>query len=309
MNRDRQNPAVEFLCKSHNGGPEELVRAYAHFLLRSANTYELPVQLGRIQGKYEIPVHHVSAGDQRGFTTEDERIYLNADDRPTVRNFTFGHELVELLFLALGAGGADAWMPDDVFVALQEGKEKYCELGAAELLMPMPLFRELVALEPLSLGWARRVAARCGVSLTAALWRILETGLANALFITWDFRHSPRQYVPSKIGQLNLFGPAEAMDPPKKMRVERVFRPPHFDAYIPKDKSVDLDGVIHLAHVTDQETSGWEEIDLVGLRGSFFVEAAPFSVDGDRRVMSLLHLDGSRDSERVRGGQPPGLPR
>lgn len=286
------NPATEFLKTPRHVSPRDLLRHYAIFVLQSSDAYRLPVPLNSIRSRFALPVHHGSLDSaQHGFTTDSLHIYLNADDLPTVQHFTFAHEVMELLFLAVREGAADDWMSDDLFVAVQQEKERLCETGAADLLLPAPLFADLVSQQPFSLAWAKRIAARCGVSLTATVWRTLELGLANALFVVWRFTHSSAQYVPSAVGQTNFFGPPEVMDPPRKMRIDRVLAPPGFDRYVPKQKSVEADTAVHRAYVESRATEGQDELDLGAVKGSFLVEAIPFLTNGERRVMSLIHLD------------------
>ena len=74
------------------------------------------------------------------------------------------------------------------------------------------------------------------------------------------------------------------------MRVEKVYSPP-VSPFIPADKSVLEESSIHQAFLCEKPTAAFEDLDLVGIRGRFFVESRPFTVDGERRVMSLLHLD------------------
>ncbi len=286
------NPAVAFLQTPQLVPPRELVQRYALYVLESADGYRLPVPLDYIRERFSMAVHKQPLDPaQRGFTTGDLRIYLNADDLPTVRSFTFAHEVMELLFLAVREGAADDWMSDETFVALQHDKERLCESGAAGLLLPMPLFADLVSQQPFSLAWARRIAGRCAVSLTATIWRILELGLANALFVVWRFSHSSAQFVPSAVGQTNFFGSPEVMDPPRKMRVERVLAPVGFGEFVPKQKSVAEGTAVHRAYVNGVAEEGRDELELGELRGTYFVEAAPFWTDSERRVMSLIHLN------------------
>lgn len=286
------NPAVTFLRTVRCQNAKELIEEYATFLLRESGTYDLPVQLERVRQYLALPVHRQELGsDQRGFTTPDLRIYLNATDWRTVQKFTLAHELVEVLFLALKAGYADDWLSDRAFTTLCDNKERFCDSGAADLIMPRPLFTDLVLQRRLSFDWAQDVAARCEVSLTATLWRIIESGAVPVLLVFWRHKHSPTEFVPSAVGQGNLFGPPEAMDPPKKMRVERVFSPPDFP-YIPPDKSVPLQTSIHRAFEEGTILAGYEDLDLVGLRGRYFVESRPFNANGERCVMSLIFLDG-----------------
>lgn len=267
------------------------MRGYAHYLLREAGAYRLPIKLAAISRYFNFPVHYRQLPQEdRGCITDDLRIYLNAADRSAVQQFTLAHEFMEVLFFALKEGAADAWMSDSLFEALQEHKEVLCDAGAAELLMPLPLFKEFVSQSPLSLQWAQEISAYCRLSLTAILRRIVKTGLSPLALVMWRYKHSPKEFVPSMVGQGNLFGPMEEMDPPKKMRVERWFISPGLQCYIPRDKSVPLTSSIYRAFVEGVATADFEELDLVGIRGFYFVESLPYTVTGERQVMSLIHL-------------------
>ncbi len=280
MEQHRRNPALAYLQHPQNvASPEDLVRGYAHYLLKEAGEYRLPIKLAAISRYFNFPVHYrqLPEGD-RGCITDDLRIYLNAADRSTVQQFTLAHEFMEVLFFALKEGAADDWMSDPLFEALQMRKEVLCDAGAAELLMPVPLFRKFVSQSPISLQWAQEIAAYCRLSLTAILRRIVETDPSLLALVMWRYKHSPKQFVPSMIGQGNLFGSMDEMDPP------------NLQCYIPRDKSVPLTSSIYRAFVEGVATADFEEIDLVGIRGFYFVESFPYTVTGERQVMSLIHL-------------------
>jgi IrrE N-terminal-like domain len=288
----RSNPAIAFLKNPQDiECPEDLVRGYAHYLLKEARVYQLPIKLDVIRHHFNFPVHYQQLPpEERGCITDDLRIYLNAGDRSTVQQFTLAHEFMEVLFFALKEGAADDWMSDQLFEALQKRKERLCDAGAAELLMPLPLFREFVSQSPVSLKWAQEIAFYCKLSLMAILRQIVESDLSPMALIFWSHKHRPKEFVPSKIGQGNLFGSMEEMDPPKKMRVDRCFISPGLQLYVPRDKSVPLTSSIHRAYVEGVTTAEFEEIDLVNIRGRYFVESLPYNVTGERQVMSLIHL-------------------
>jgi len=220
-------------------------------------------------------------------------IFVNIDDDDTVQRFSLAHELIELLLIALKDEGR-SWMSEVMFEELWRVKERLCELGAAELLMPMDLFKPLVQQEGVSMATAKKLANLCGASLTATLRRMVDTDLARCAVIRWRLTHSKSQFVPSKVGQLTLFGDATSMDPPKKLRVERVYRSPCVRAtktFIPPEKSVDDSTLIFRAYEEGVPTAGYEDLDLATLRGRFYSENRPVKIDGERRVLSLLHLE------------------
>jgi Zn-dependent peptidase ImmA (M78 family) len=292
LGQHRGNPAIAYLKDPQDvESPEDLVRNYAHYLLREAGVYRLPIRLNAIRQHFNFLVHYRQLPQEdRGCITDELCIYLNAADRPTVRQFTLAHEFMEVLFFALKEGAADDWMSDSLFEALQKRKEALCDAGAAELLMPLPLFRAFVSQSPISLQWAQQIAAYCKLSLTAILRRIVETGLSPLALVIWRYKHSPNEFVPSRSGQGNLFGSMMVMDPPKKMRVDRWFISPGLELYIPREKSVPLTSSIYRAFVEGVATADSEEIDLVGIQGRYFVESLPYNVTGERQVLSLIHL-------------------
>lgn len=285
------NPAVDFLQQPHPGRPELVVQEYARFLLHTSGAYKLPVPLDRVHRYFGFPVHHRQLPpDQQGFTTEELSIYVNADDWPTRQKFTLAHELMEVFFFALKDEHCNpSWMDDDCFVTLCDNKERFCNKGAAELIMPWQLFSRLVEKRSVSLQWAQQVADHCEVSLKATLYRIIATGLAPLVLIMWQFKNSPRELKPRKARTTNQN--MEDTIPPKKMRVAEVFAPPTFGNYIPLDKSVPYESAIHRTYLDGIPRSHVEDLDLVGLKGRFFVESRAFTANGERHVMTLIHLE------------------
>jgi IrrE N-terminal-like domain len=285
------SPGEIFLRHRRSMTAAELIRDYAYFLLKSSDAYRLPIKVDRVRKHFDLPsVRMAGSLGQRGLTTEDLQIYLNADDRPTVQKFTFAHELMEVFFYALDAGAADSWMSDALFVELKERKERFCEFGAAELVMPMELFKHLVP-TPMRFAWALHLAEFCELSLTATLWRVLETGRVPAVLVIWRHAHAPREVAPPVAGQLALLSGLEEMGPAKKMRVIRAITPPSFKGFIPPHKSIPDDSVIRQCYLEGTAMSGIEDLDLRDLQGRFLVEAIPFQARGERHVISLVHLD------------------
>ena len=285
------NQATTFLRTPRDENAEDIVRAFARYLIDETASRTLPVSLNTIRKYLNLPVRREQLPGQRGFTTDDLHIYLNADDRETVQKFSLAHEFMEVMFLAIEAGQADKWLSDDVLIELTKRKETLCEMGAAELVMPGHLFRELVCQQPVTLARACALAEECKVSLTATLWRIIEMDLAPLVLIVWRRKHKPTEFVPSIVGQMTFLDSPEAMDPPKKMRVERVFVSPTFRGFIPTGKSVPATSIIDQAFSSGAPTSGIDALDVGPLCGHYYVEAKPVHVDGERRVMSLIYLD------------------
>jgi Zn-dependent peptidase ImmA (M78 family) len=272
---------------------EGLVRGYADALLRASDAYGFPVDLALVAERFELPGPVTTAGiGQRGLTTPDLRIFLNAEDPATVRKFTLAHEFMEVFFVAFREGAADAWMSEAMFSEMNEEsrKERLCDVGAAELIMPMEHFIEAMP-APVTLPWAEELASDGQVSLTATLWRLLETGLVEAVLVFWQYCLKPKETKAHDEGQLGLFDAVPEMQPLRKLRVQRVITPPKFEQYIPNQKSVPIESIITRAFLEKQYLCGRESIDLVGLEGEFWVEAQPFRLMDQDLAMSLIHFD------------------
>lgn len=265
---------------------------YARYLLHEAKAYQIPVSLKRIITHFGLRSSSASLPGPRALTTPTLDIFVNADDRDSVQRFSVAHELMELLFMALKGGGCP-WMSQGTFAELWRAKERVCDLGAAELLMPVDLFMPLVEREGISMATAERLAEQCKVSLTAALRRIVDTNLAGCAVIQWRFKHSKREFVPSAVGQLPLFGDPTSMDPPMKLRVERVYVSSSIrksNVFIPREKSVEDTTLVFRAYVERVPTAGYDDLDLAKLRGRYYTENRPVAIDGQRMVLSLVHL-------------------
>lgn len=290
-----KNPAEPFLRRTRASRAEDLARAYADYLLHEADAYQLPVDIDRIFQHFQLPMPVKAAlASQRGLTTSDLRVLLNASDPRTVQKFTAAHELLEMLFFAVKEGGADEWMDDRLFLDLTERKERLCDIGAAEVVMPLALFRREVP-RPAAMPWIQELASRCELSLTATIWRVLETDLVPAVLVVSHCAHKPREFVPSVAGQFNLFGPPEAIDPPKKLRILRVFTAPSCSLYVPQHKSITADSSIQHCFDEGIAVSAVDTLDIPGLSGTCWVESLPVTVGGERQVISLVHLDERSD--------------
>lgn len=291
METPRENPTVHFLHTPRRGPPEDLIRGYAHYLLSLINCDRLPVSLNAIRKRLGLTVYRKPLPGLRGCTNPALTIYVNSDDRLAVQKFSAAHELFEVLFFAIRDDVAADWMDDNLFTGLMERKEALCEIGAAELTMPLPLFSDLIGQHPVCLDAAKEAATLCGVSLTATIYRIIDLGLAAKALVICQHKHKPLDRFPSRVGQGNLFGTPEFMDAERKMRIIRSFVPPDFVGYIPHEKSVPCTSLIQCAFDEGVIVSGTDYFNVGDLRGRYYVEATPFRIDDERHVMALVHLD------------------
>lgn len=285
--RERKNPATTFLQLAQCSSIRELLEGYARYLLSEASAFLLPVDVDRVLAHFNIPKRVVGLAGQRALTTPDLVILVEEGDRHTVQSFSTAHELMELLYIALDRG-AGAQVCDDVVAEFKNAKEKWCERGAAELVMPRELvLSEVQRLYP-GLAGGRYLAQQCRVSLTAALRKLLELKEVRGAVVVWRYGHSSRQYVPSRVGQSNFLGDITAMDLPGKLRVARVYS--WLDNYIPLEKSIDDCTHIYQAFANGGESRGVDELDLGTMKGSFYSESSLVTWSGKPMVLSVLIL-------------------
>lgn len=262
------------------------------FLRREAGIGdEPPVDLASILQRFGAPTpERVPLAGQQGLLLDSEGglILIEERDRPTRQRFTAAHELLEMLFAALPArrdaqghnvGNFPHWT-----------KERLCDAGAAELLMPADTFLPRVQELGFSFDSARTLAVEYEVSLTASLIRMAAIGPGRHAVVLWRMKNKPSE-IKSQApeNQLALTGMPTARIARPKLRVEWSFTRDEVP-YIPRDKSVSDDTLIHTAWRDRCFTAGTDPLDLGSVQGVFFSENKPFETEGDWQVITLLHL-------------------
>ena len=139
---------------------------YADFLRSKAGlTVDPPVDLNRIYARFEIPPpDRAPLGTTQGVTVAHDMgiIVINEDDPIKRQRFSEAHELMELLFSELPK---HPWDPDGRGPFRYETKERLCNEGAAELLMPRASFLPYVEAWGCSFDTARELGDIYNVSI------------------------------------------------------------------------------------------------------------------------------------------------
>jgi Zn-dependent peptidase ImmA (M78 family) len=285
------NPAINYLASAAgNTSAEKLLLQYADYLLSVIPNADFPVDLNTIAKHFNLKVYKVPLAGQRALSTPNLNIFLEQDDRETVQRYSMAHEMMEFLFHAIDE--MHPGFPPELLSQLANRKEALCELGASNLLMPMQPFRAAVQKLGFSINTGKCLASECRVSLTASLRRMLDTRIKKAVLAYFKFSNSTGEFIPSAVKQSNMFGPLEYMDPPKKLRILRIFNSSYSEVgFIPKQKSVESNTSIFKCFESGGYTSGFDYLDLVSEKGTFFVESIPVSLNGEKRVLSLIFLD------------------
>lgn len=290
------NPGSLFLEEHGPVLEVEDVLEYCAFLREEAGVgAEPPIDLGLVYARFDIPhPKRAPLPNQQGLLIDPEKglILINSQDPPIRQRFTEAHELMELLFAALprsaGRGGGFRAGPFQ-----EPSKERLCNEGAAELLMPRVSFIPRVGVTGASYDAARTLGREYCVSTTAALVHMVRVGPGRHAVVLWRMKNKPTEInrsVPAE--QLSLFAePSSA--PAKKLRVEWCLAGTD-GVFIARHKSVPEDSSIHQAWREGRFTSSTEFLDLGSSRGKFTCENQPFDLEGERCVLSLMHMPGDR---------------
>jgi len=289
------NPGALFVARF--GAPEagDDVLRYVQFLREESGLGTTPpIDLETVYRRFGVPhPKRVPLPNLQGMLVNPEMglILINQTDPAMRQRFTEGHELMEFLFNALPPGtGWAARALAGIFKL--SAKERLCNEGAAELLMPRSSFMPRVARHGVAFSTARQLAVEYQVSVTAALVQMTRVAPGRHATVLWRMKNKPSEIraQPSP-SQLTLFSEAPSQLCSKKLRVEWSLASLGVP-YIPHDKSVPTDSSMHQAWQIGGFTYGDHTLDLGELRGSFRCENQAFETEDERQVLSLLHLPG-----------------
>ena len=214
-------------------------------------------------------------------------IRVNPDRPETRKRFSVGHEISHTFFpnyemkmwCRTDARYRRRGNPDDLLEAL-------CDIGSAELLMPVPWFLKHAA-DVTSGAAFVSLAQRCAVSREAALRRYAElhSGCVAAVFLSWKLKPIQRQTI-GCLDQRSLFGtdPVEEARRAKKLRIDYLIPSLKFaddGYYLPKDKSVQNNGLLYDAASTGKPCEGECHLNIGPASGHYRVIAVPVWTDDD----------------------------
>jgi hypothetical protein len=272
-----QHPGYAFLNAYGSLQGEADVLHYADFLRREAGLEDvLPVDLGQIYARFCMPepVRAPLEAQQGILVNSDKGLVLVKGDDPIVRQrFTEGHELMEFLFDAHNDAQVKLGLPP--WPELE--KEKLCDAGAAELLMPRSSFSDRLMHLGLSLAAARKLAAQYETSMLATLIRMVELSAKGAALLLCGYSLKPTE---------RRRDPAGAI---AQLRIQWCRPNAYWQAgYIPKDKSIAPDSLIDQAATSGIAQIGSETFLWGGKQIHCQVEALPLKVAGEAYVAVLL---------------------
>jgi hypothetical protein len=275
-----QHPGRAFLSRYGMLRCEDDVFCYVDFLRQESGLGdEPPIVLTRIYQHFGIPEPlRAPLDEQQGILLDSNTgIILIKEDDPIVRQrFTEGHELMELLFDAQEQARRGSFLPH----WSEQRKERLCDQGAADLLMPRSSFVPHLNHSGISLKTARSLATLYQTSLLATLVRMMQYGTGNCALVMWHYALKPSETKQRFASNLQ-----------KKLRVYwKIQTQDWTGGFIPKDKSIACDSLISQAYVGGQSQSGTETIHLGWGSIACWVEAMPMRMGDRSYVLSLLHL-------------------
>lgn len=305
-------PGREFIHQYECGLPEtpsELARCikdYAKYLLESTDQGSSPpIELEPIFDRFCLSLSKADlksdGAEIEGMNVAEMGIILyDASDRRSRQRFTQAHELVESLISVLRGNQ----YRDSVrkYIDQDEKKERLCNWGASQILMPPGLFNHHVQTKGVGIEAAEQIGKTFQTSRLATLWHMVYCYPRRAGLIVWKYAPKPADKKSmADPSQLSLLEEGYRHAPQKELRVQwNVFGRPAKKYQVPRHKSVSRDSLIFQAYNEETLCQGRERLSLVNLEGEFWVEAAPFEVGTDTYVVSLFHWpDSLLDAEQT----------
>jgi hypothetical protein len=246
---------------------------------------------------------------------------VNPDRPETRQRFSVAHEITHTFFPGYQT---KTWCRTDATYRRRDNPDEFvemlCDIGASELLMPLPWF----ATDIVAVATAEQLLALVRTyhaSREAVLRRYAEVHprAVAAVFFSWKLK--PVEYgTVGRLDQQNLFGldPAEEARQAKKLRIDYTIPSGPFRQaghFLPEDKSVANDGPLYTAAATGQECEGEADLDLGQAAGRFRIIAIPVWTPagergprGENAVAAILEpVTLSRSKKKARQDTHPSL--
>jgi hypothetical protein len=212
-------------------------------------------------------------------------IRINPDRPETRKRFSVAHEISHTFFPNYKI---KTWCRTDARFRRRENPddllEMLCDIGASELIFPMPWFLQDAAGVYTGAEIAD-LARKYAASPEATLRRFAETHGRHvaAIFLSWKLKPSQQARIGNR-NQHNFFyeDPAELARQAKRLRLDYAIPSPSFAAaghYWPRDKSVESTGPLYEAAATGMPCEGECRLDLGPAAGRYRVMAIPVWTD------------------------------
>ena len=269
------HPGRLFIERHGTPTDRDSVLRYPQFLRSEAGlTNEPPIHLPAIYRRFGmIEPLRVPLVDQQGILVDGNTglILIKEDDAIARQRFTEGHELMELLFDAIEQS-------DESYNWSHDEKERLCDQGAAELLMPRSQFVSQLQEVGISLQSARSLSLLYPTSLMATLMRMMDHGSGSYALVIWHPALRKQEQTAANLQSV------------KKLRVWwRRCTSDWAGGFIPPNKSVSFTSLIYQAHLHQQAQAGTELLPISKPPIQCRIEALPIQCNTKPCVLSLLH--------------------
>jgi hypothetical protein len=284
------DPAKLFL-KNHSVDSLTDVIRYTDFLREDSGlSCDPPVDLQRIIDRFGLHTPKtIALPQQQGATVNFggiPQILIREGDGPTRQRYTTAHELVELLISELPGNKRFDGKKDNIFGV--EEKENICQIGAANLLMPIASFQTRARMSGLYFKSAEFLAIEYEVTLMAALCRLTDIYQQEACVVLWQMKNKPvelKDEIPDIQMRMPGFEPKNL--PAPKLRV--AWRHGNFrNLYIPSDKSIPEESSVYEAWENEQFTTREEMIPFGKYNKKAIMENKPIRIESEMFILSLI---------------------
>lgn len=212
---------------------------------------------------------------------------VNPDRPETRQQFSIAHEICHTFFPDYQH---KVWCRPDARYRNRENPDEYlemlCDIGAAELLLPVPWFERDAAKTTTAAGLVT-LAANYRASCEAVLRRFaeLQGESAAAVYFSWKLKPKQVSLLP-RADERNLFGinPIEEAKLARKLRINYSIPSLSFRAsghYLATDKSIDNVGPLYEAALHGRPSDGECQLSLGPASGTYRVLAVPVWTDED----------------------------
>jgi Zn-dependent peptidase ImmA (M78 family) len=278
------------LTETGETDPRDAVRAKARALLRQYESLfgepplpmdiEALASLRGVRKCSEAPAHSKDAElvcDNEGRPT----MRVNPDRPETRQRFSMAHEVAHTFFPEYAEKVRcrtdhryrDPLNPEHLLEIL-------CDVGAAELLFPLPRFK-IDARSAQDAQGLVQLADTYRASREATLRRYAETSDSNVVtvYLAWKLKPTQAKTLGNK-DQMNLFGtdPHDEARAAWRLRIDYAISSPVFSSagyFVPRDKSVENAGPLYEAASTGKPCDGECHLDLGQAAGAYRIRAVP----------------------------------
>ena len=278
---------------------------YADFLREASGETEPPIDLDAICKTFGLTIADAAPlADIQidGANIDNLGLILIAEDPHHARQrFTLAHELVEKLVVALRG----FQYPRDLgeYVKETPRKERLCNRGAADLLVPAPHVRNLLHDEEPTLDLASQLVDTYHISFLAAIRAIVRHHpWQRSALVVWRLAHKPKDLKdPHDPDQASLFPVDHRPLPTKAVRAAWSSFPTHLSRKIePSVRHSSSPAGSHLHEVYHGRATGraHERVKVGNLNADCHVDARRVHLGDELSVISLLTLPPDHAPDR-----------